>query len=47
MQRVCQWEGPETGSIRQLALYNLGRAYLEGFGVPYSIREAERWVKQT
>ncbi|XP_067104412.1 LRP2-binding protein [Osmerus mordax] len=46
MRRVCQWEGPETGSIRQLALYNLGRAYLEGFGVPYSIREAERlWLQ--
>ncbi|XP_051514552.1 LRP2-binding protein isoform X1 [Myxocyprinus asiaticus] len=45
MRKVALWDSPEVGCIRYAALYNLGRAYLEGFGVQTSSTEAERlWL---
>ncbi|XP_019901624.2 LRP2-binding protein isoform X2 [Esox lucius] len=45
MKSVFQWNVSETGSIRYTALYNIGRAYLEGYGVPQSSTEAEsHWL---
>ncbi|CAM4618340.1 unnamed protein product [Leuciscus chuanchicus] len=41
MRRVALWDS----SVRHAALYNLGRAYLEGYGVQASSAEAERlWL---
>lgn len=42
MRRVVQWNSPEAGSIRYTALYHIGIAYLEGYGVQQSNTEAER-----
>ncbi|KAI2657121.1 LRP2-binding protein [Labeo rohita] len=45
MTTVAFWDSSELGCIRYAALYNLGRAYLEGFGVEASSAEAERlWL---
>ncbi|XP_048043952.1 LRP2-binding protein isoform X2 [Megalobrama amblycephala] len=45
MRRVAFWDSSEVGSVRHAALYNLGRAYLEGYGVQASSAEAERlWL---
>ncbi|XP_043113262.1 LRP2-binding protein [Puntigrus tetrazona] len=45
MRTVAFWDPSEVGCIRYAALYNLGRAYLEGFGVEASSSEAERlWL---
>ncbi|XP_067314194.1 LRP2-binding protein [Pseudorasbora parva] len=45
MRRVAFWDSSEVGSVRAAALYNLGRAYLEGYGVQTSSAEAERlWL---
>lgn len=41
MRRVAELD---EGTIRYAALYNLGRAYLAGYGVEASSAEAERWV---
>ncbi|XP_051715942.1 LRP2-binding protein [Ctenopharyngodon idella] len=43
MRRVAFWDSSEVGSVRHAALYNLGRAYLEGYGVQASSAEAE-WL---
>ncbi|XP_065098303.1 LRP2-binding protein isoform X1 [Paramisgurnus dabryanus] len=43
MRRVAFWDSSDVGSIRYAALYNLGRAYLEGCGVLASSTEAERF----
>ncbi|XP_073710648.1 LRP2-binding protein isoform X3 [Misgurnus anguillicaudatus] len=43
MRRVAFWDSSDVGSIRFAALYNLGRAYLEGCGVQASSIEAERF----
>ncbi|XP_066504959.1 LRP2-binding protein isoform X2 [Hoplias malabaricus] len=40
MKRVAEWD---EGCLRYTALYNLGRVYLEGFGVQASKSEAERY----
>ncbi|XP_026774165.3 LRP2-binding protein isoform X1 [Pangasianodon hypophthalmus] len=40
MRRVAE---RDTGSVRYAALYNLGRAYLHGFGVQASREEAEKY----
>lgn len=42
MRRVVQRNNPEAGSIRYTALYHIGIAYLEGYGVQQSNTEAER-----
>lgn len=39
MRRVAEWD---TGSVRYTALYNLGRAYMQGYGVQASREEAEK-----
>ncbi|KAK1804107.1 hypothetical protein P4O66_020152, partial [Electrophorus voltai] len=39
MRRVAEWD---TGKIQYTALYNLGRAYLEGYGTQQSRAEAEK-----
>ncbi|KAK7137518.1 hypothetical protein R3I94_013235 [Phoxinus phoxinus] len=45
MRRVALWDSSDVGSVRHAALYNLGRAYLEGYGVQASSAEAERlWL---
>ncbi|XP_056328695.1 LRP2-binding protein [Danio aesculapii] len=45
MRRVAFWDSSEASSVRYAALYNLGQAYLEGFGVQASSSEAERlWL---
>ncbi|XP_077079900.1 LRP2-binding protein isoform X3 [Siphateles boraxobius] len=45
MRRVALWDSSYVGSVRHAALYNLGRAYLEGYGVQASSDEAERlWL---
>ncbi|XP_035599893.1 LRP2-binding protein isoform X2 [Oncorhynchus keta] len=43
MRRVVQWNNPEAGSIRYTALYHIGIAYLEGYGVQKSNTEAESY----
>ncbi|KAL1261637.1 hypothetical protein QQF64_006902 [Cirrhinus molitorella] len=43
MRKVAFWDSSEVGCIRYAALYNLGWAYLEGFGVEASNTEAERF----
>ncbi|XP_073677291.1 LRP2-binding protein-like [Garra rufa] len=43
MRKVAFWDSSEVGCIRYAALYNLGQAYLEGFGVEASRAEAERF----
>ncbi|XP_053486538.1 LRP2-binding protein isoform X1 [Ictalurus furcatus] len=40
MRRVAECD---TGSVRYAALYNLGRAYLQGYGVQASREEAEKY----
>ncbi|XP_046705556.1 LRP2-binding protein isoform X2 [Silurus meridionalis] len=40
MRRVAEWD---TGRVRYAALYNLGRAYLQGYGVQASRVEAEKY----
>ncbi|XP_026991594.2 LRP2-binding protein isoform X1 [Tachysurus fulvidraco] len=40
MRRVAEWD---TGSVRYTALYNLGRAYMQGYGVQASREEAEKY----
>ncbi|XP_030621370.1 LRP2-binding protein [Chanos chanos] len=42
MRRVAWWHSSDVGSIRYTALYNIGRAYMEGYGVQASDSEAER-----
>ncbi|KAF4105115.1 LRP2-binding protein isoform X2 [Onychostoma macrolepis] len=45
MRTVAFWDSSEVGCIKYAALYNLGQAYLEGFGVEASSAEAERlWL---
>ncbi|KAJ8015154.1 hypothetical protein DPEC_G00023200 [Dallia pectoralis] len=45
MRRVVQWDISETGPIRYTALYNIGRAYSEGYGVQPSVTEVEsHWL---
>lgn len=39
MRRVAEWD---KGSVRYAALYNLGRAYMQGYGVQASREEAEK-----
>ncbi|XP_029515273.1 LRP2-binding protein [Oncorhynchus nerka] len=43
MRGVVQWNNPEAGSIRYTALYHIGIAYLEGYGVQKSNTEAESY----
>ncbi|XP_058253420.1 LRP2-binding protein isoform X3 [Hemibagrus wyckioides] len=40
MRRVAEWD---KGSVRYAALYNLGRAYMQGYGVQASREEAEKY----
>ncbi|KAG5844998.1 hypothetical protein ANANG_G00134110 [Anguilla anguilla] len=43
MKRVASSNDPEATSVKQCALFNLGAAYLEGYGVRPSREEAERY----
>ncbi|TSP25378.1 LRP2-binding protein [Bagarius yarrelli] len=40
MRRAAEWD---TGGVKYAALYNLGRAYLQGYGVQASSEEAEKY----
>lgn len=42
MNRVAQSDSPQAGQIKHAALYNIGQAHMEGYGVPASSVEAER-----
>ncbi|MBN3301742.1 LR2BP protein, partial [Amia calva] len=45
MHKVATFNTPEAQPLKYTALYNLGWAYLEGFGVRHSDTEAERmWL---
>ncbi|KAJ8383107.1 hypothetical protein SKAU_G00038850 [Synaphobranchus kaupii] len=43
MKDVAGCDDPEAASVKQCALFNLGTAYLEGYGVRPSREEAERY----
>ncbi|XP_061108292.1 LRP2-binding protein isoform X2 [Conger conger] len=43
MKRVASCDDPEATSVKQCALFNLGTAYLEGYGARPSREEAERY----
>ncbi|KAJ8416530.1 hypothetical protein AAFF_G00358180 [Aldrovandia affinis] len=43
MKRVASCDSSEAASVKHCALYNLGTACLEGYGVPTSREEAERY----
>ncbi|XP_036406590.1 LRP2-binding protein [Megalops cyprinoides] len=43
MKRVASWDSPAAKSLKHSALFNIGRAYLDGYGVKRSSEEAERY----
>ncbi|OCT96902.1 hypothetical protein XELAEV_18009119mg [Xenopus laevis] len=43
MERIVTSDCPSAKHLKYAAAYNLGRAYFEGYGIPHSDKEAERW----
>ncbi|XP_033870111.3 LRP2-binding protein isoform X2 [Acipenser ruthenus] len=45
MNKIAECDTPKAQTLKHAALYNLGRAYLEGYSVKHSDAEAERlWL---
>jgi hypothetical protein len=44
MMRVAQSDDKDAHHIRFAALYNIGRAYFQGYGVRQSNEQAEKFV---
>ncbi|KAG8453707.1 hypothetical protein GDO86_000365, partial [Hymenochirus boettgeri] len=43
MERIIRSDSPSAKHLKYAAAYNLGRACFEGYGIPHSVKEAERW----